>query len=115
MIKSASKTGTASSRKITQDESPRSSKPSVPTGRTFPAQTKQAKIVAMLRSPVGTTIAAVVKVTGWQQHSVRGFFAGVVRKKLKLNLVSEPSDKGRVYRISERRLKPGVARTTRAA
>jgi hypothetical protein len=39
--------------------------------------------------------------TEWQQHSVRGFLAAVVRKKLGLNLVSEPTDKGRVYRIKD--------------
>jgi hypothetical protein len=37
--------------------------------------------------------------TGWQQHSVRGFLAGVVRKKLRLDLVSEQTDKGGIYRI----------------
>jgi hypothetical protein len=39
--------------------------------------------------------------TEWQQHSVRGFLAGVVRKKLGLNLISEVTDKGRVYRIKD--------------
>jgi len=39
--------------------------------------------------------------TDWQQHSVRGFLAGVVRKKLGLNLVSDQTDKGRVYRIKD--------------
>jgi hypothetical protein len=41
--------------------------------------------------------------TEWQQHSVRGFLAGVVRKKLSLNLASEQTDKARVYRIKDGR------------
>ena len=53
----------------------------------------------MLRSPTGTTIAAMMKATGWQQHSVRGFLAGVVRKKLKLKLNSKKIDGTRVYSI----------------
>src|SRR5271154_7182076 len=63
--------------------------------------TKHARIIAMLRAPAGTTIAAIMTATDWQQHSVRGFLAGVVRKKLGLNLVSEQTDKGRVYRIKD--------------
>jgi hypothetical protein len=63
--------------------------------------TKHARILAMLRMPAGTTIAAIMTATDWQQHSVRGFLAGVVRKKLGLNLVSEQTDKGRVYRIKD--------------
>ena len=65
--------------------------------------TKGATIVAMLRAPAGTTIAAMMSATGWQPHSVRGFLAGVVRKKLKLNLVSEQGDTGRTYRVKEGR------------
>jgi hypothetical protein len=47
------------------------------------------------------TIAAMMKETGWQQHSVRGFLAGVVRKKLKLQLSSKKVDGDRVYCIGE--------------
>jgi hypothetical protein len=53
----------------------------------------------MLRSPDGTTISAMMKTTGWQEHSVRGFLAGVVRKKLKLKLDSKKIDGSRVYSI----------------
>ncbi len=60
---------------------------------------KQSHVVGMLSSPKGTTIAAVMKATGWQQHSVRGFFAGVVQKKLRLKLKSEKIDGNRIYRI----------------
>jgi Protein of unknown function (DUF3489) len=70
--------------------------------------TKHARIIAMLRTPAGTTIAAIMTATDWQQHSVRGFLAGVVRKKLGLNLVSEQTDKGRVYRIKDRRASPAT-------
>ena len=65
------------------------------------AHTKHARIIAMLRSPAGATIAAIMTATDWQQHSVRGFLAGVVRKRLGLNLISEQTDKGRVYRIRD--------------
>jgi Protein of unknown function (DUF3489) len=64
------------------------------------ARSKQAHVVAMLRSPTGTTIAAIMKATGWQQHSVRGFLAGVVRKRLKLKLTSKKISGNRIYQIA---------------
>src|SRR6202041_3659946 len=61
---------------------------------------KQSRVIAMLQSPTGATIEAMMKATGWQQHSVRGFLAGVVRKCLKLKLGSKKVDGNRVYRIA---------------
>ena len=65
------------------------------SGRT----TKHDRVLGLLQAKGGTTIAAISKVTGWKPHSVRGFFAGVVKKKLGLTLASEKTKSGRIYRI----------------
>ena len=62
---------------------------------------KQARVIAMLRSSSGATMVAMVQETGWQPHSVRGFLAGVVRRKLNLNLQSSKLDGQRIYRIED--------------
>jgi hypothetical protein len=69
--------------------------------QTARTETKKARILAMLRVPSGATIDAMMHATGWQQHSVRGFLAGVVRKKLGLNLVSAATEGRRLYRITD--------------
>ncbi len=80
---------------------PSITKPSAQTV-TQRAGSKQARVLEMLSKPAGATIDAIMKVTGWQSHSVRGFFAGVVRTKLKLSLTSDvtDTDTGRVYKIT---------------
>ena len=94
--KSAHKAKSASTTK-TPREAANDHKPAQPKPR---ANSKQAEVLDLLRRPQGSTIPTITKVTGWQQHSVRGFFAGIVRKKLGLTLQSEKPNSGdRVYRI----------------
>jgi hypothetical protein len=70
------------------------------TDRTPREGTKQAVVIAMLQRKSGATIAEIVAETGWQPHTVRGAFAGALKKKLGLNIVSEKDEKcRRIYRI----------------
>ena len=77
------------------------------SGRPSP-DTKQDRVVALLQQPGGAALDVLVNATGWQKHSVRGFLAGTVRKKLKLPLLSEKIDGIRTYRI-------GASRAVKAA
>ena len=61
---------------------------------------KSVTIIELLRSKEGATLAELVKATGWQAHSIRGFLSGQIGKKLGLKLESSRREDGeRVYRV----------------
>ena len=63
---------------------------------------KQAAVIQMLQRPEGATINQICAATGWQAHTVRGAFAGALKKKRGLTVTSEKLDGGeRVYRLCE--------------
>ena len=62
---------------------------------------KQAQVIALLKRPEGATITQICEATGWQPHTVRGAFAGSLKKKLGLTIVSVKDENAeRVYRIA---------------
>ena len=99
--RSAEKTSRPSRPKSRPSQKAQRAIKSAPHAVAAPADTKGARIIAMLRAPAGATIASMMAASGWQPHSVRGFLAGVVRKRLKLDLISEKGDDGRIYRVKD--------------
>lgn len=93
----------------TRSKKPKSAKTRAGKAKVTPAKTaapkradsKQARLIAMLRAPAGATIAKIVKTFGWQPHTVRGVLSGALKKKLDLTVTSEKAeDSERVYRIA---------------
>ena len=60
--------------------------------------TKAARVIALLREPSGATIKAIMAMTGWQAHSIRGFISAQLTKKLGLRVQSFTRDGDRAYR-----------------
>jgi hypothetical protein len=66
--------------------------------------TKRERVLTLLSRSEGASIEEMMQAIGWQQHSVRGFLAGTVKKKLGFSLTSSKGDDGlRRYRIETRR------------
>jgi uncharacterized protein DUF3489 len=75
-------------------------KPSV-TLKTSRVDTKQARLIDMLKEQGGASIAEIIAATGWQAHTIRGTISGVLKKKLGLVVISEKDEaRGRVYKIT---------------
>jgi hypothetical protein len=64
------------------------------------SQSKAGKVVDLLKRGGGATIEEMMKATGWQKHSVRGFMAGELKKRHGLTATSEKTEAGRVYRVA---------------
>ena len=80
----------------------RRSKTAGGAARTTRADSKQARLVEMLKRPKGATIDEIVQAFGWQPHTVRGAIAGALKKKLGLDVTSEKDEaRGRIYHIAE--------------
>ncbi len=91
--------GTATPRSKARKATGAAPAPATPKTRTG---TKQAQLIAMLKRPKGASIAEIAEALDWQHHTVRGAFAGALKKKLGLVIASEPHEtRGRVYRITE--------------
>ena len=61
---------------------------------------KTAKVLDLLKRPGGASLKQLMKATGWQPHSVRGFLSGTVKKKMGLKVASSRSeDEERAYSV----------------
>ncbi len=90
-----------STRNVPVDNKSKKVAPLSNSARTPRENTKQAKLIALLRRPGGATIVDLAKATRWQHHTVRGVLSGTLKKKLGLTITSEkPEGKDRVYRLS---------------
>jgi hypothetical protein len=61
---------------------------------------KASKVLDLLKRPDGATAKELIKATGWQPHSVRGFLSGTVSKKMGLAVISTKGEDGeRTYSV----------------
>ena len=70
-----------------------------PASQTLRRTSKLSNLIGMLRDKRGASIDQLMAATGWQKHSVRGAISGAIKKRLGINIVSEQTSAGRIYRI----------------
>ena len=70
-----------------------------PRRHTSRKDTKTARVLALLKRPAGASLKQLMKATGWQSHSIRGFLSGHLHKKLGLRVKSLRRDGERIYLI----------------
>ena len=82
-------------------KAPPKAKTAKPAASRKSKETKQQRLIAMLKRPDGATIAQLARAFGWEKHTVRGALSGALKKKLGLKIVSDKAEGGeRVYRIA---------------
>jgi hypothetical protein len=64
------------------------------------AGSKQARVIGLLQRPEGATIDEMAAAMGWQRHTVRGLISGALKKRLGLQVTSEKTERGRLYRTA---------------
>jgi hypothetical protein len=101
--KGATRKNAAPKAKKTAKVSKNAAKPTHGKATTTPrAESKGAKVLALIQRPKGATLAELAKLTGWQSHSIRGYLSGTVGKKMGLTLESAKREDGeRVYSITK--------------
>jgi len=93
--------GAAKPKAVTKTKAATKTKAVTKTAGPPRAESKQTRLIAMLKLPDGATIVEIAAALSWQMHTVRGAIAGALKKKLGLAVTSEKIDgRGRVYRIA---------------
>ena len=101
-VMSKASTAARTSKKAARTMGAAKPKAATKTASTPRDESKQSRLIAMLKQPDGATIVEITKALDWLPHTVRGAIAGALKKKLGLKVQSEKAaDRGRVYRIAE--------------
>ena len=99
---SKASTATRTTKKAARTKGATKPKAATKTASAPRAESKQARLITMLKQPDGATIVEITKALEWQPHTVRGAIAGALKKKLGLKVESDKVDsRGRVYRLVE--------------